>query len=62
MNVRTLLGWIQPTRLVKLAFQLRPASEFLLFGERRLTRRQTWANIHALAAGLQGLGDRKSVV
>jgi len=59
MNIRMLLGWISPVRLVQLAFQLRPHSEFLLFQGRRLTRRQAWANICALAAGLQGLGVRK---
>ncbi len=58
MNIHTLLGWLQPPRLVQWAFRLRPASEFLLFGGQRLTRGQTWANIRVLAAGLQALGVR----
>lgn len=58
MNIHTLLGWLQPPRLVQLAFRLRPRSEFLLFGGQRLTRGQVWTNICRLAAGLQGLGVR----
>jgi fatty-acyl-CoA synthase len=58
MNIHTLLGWLQPPRLVQWAFRLRPRSEFLLFGGQRLTRGQVWANIRRLAAGLQGLGVR----
>lgn len=58
MNIHTLLGWLQPPRLVQLAFRLRPRSEFLLFSGQRLTRGQVWANIRRLAAGLQRLGVR----
>jgi acyl-CoA synthetase (AMP-forming)/AMP-acid ligase II len=58
MNIHTLLGWLQPPRLVQWAFRLRPRSEFLLFGGQRLTRGQVWADIRRLAAGLQGLGVR----
>jgi fatty-acyl-CoA synthase len=58
MNIRPFFGWIRPARLVQLAFQLRPDDEFLLHGGRRLTRRQVWAEMCALAAGLQALGVR----
>jgi len=57
--MRTLLGWLSPTRLVALAFRLRPDSEFIIFKGQRLTRRQVRAHIEALAAGLQALGVQK---
>ena len=56
MVVQTLIGWLNPQRLVRLAFHVQPASEFILFGEQRLTRGQVYAGIQALAAGLQSLG------
>ena len=39
MVVRKLLGWINPQRLVDLAFRVRPNSEFIIFHDQRLTRR-----------------------
>jgi acyl-CoA synthetase (AMP-forming)/AMP-acid ligase II len=50
------LGWLNPRRLVKAAFRLRPGSEYIVFKDQRLTRRQVFARLQALAAGLQALG------
>ncbi len=58
-TVPTLTDWLSPQRLVHLAFGARPTSEFLIFGRERLTRGQVYANIRALAAGLQALGVGK---
>ncbi|MBN1954274.1 MAG: acyl--CoA ligase [Anaerolineae bacterium] len=38
-----------------MAFRFRPDAEFIVSRERRLTRRQVWANVEALVAGLQAL-------
>jgi fatty-acyl-CoA synthase len=51
--------WLNPKHLITLACCLRPNSEFIIFNEQRLTRRQVFANLNALAAGLQALGVRK---
>jgi acyl-CoA synthetase (AMP-forming)/AMP-acid ligase II len=61
MLSRKLVGWLNPQRLVELAFahkftRVWPDREFLLFQEQRLTRRQVFARVRALAAGLQALG------
>jgi fatty-acyl-CoA synthase len=54
--VRT-LGLSQ--HLIALARHLNPDGEFVVSGEQRLTRRQVFANVRALAAGLQALGVQK---
>lgn len=59
MVVRKLLGWISPQRLVHLAFRVRPNSELIIFQDQRLTRRQVYARVKVLAAGLQALGVQK---
>jgi acyl-CoA synthetase (AMP-forming)/AMP-acid ligase II len=59
MLVQRLMGWINPQHLVHLAFRFRPASEFIIFQGQRLTRRQVFARVKALAAGLQALGVQK---
>ena len=59
MVVRRLIGWLTPQRLLRLAFHIRPDSEFLVFQHQRLTRRQVFARVEALAAGLQALGVQK---
>ena len=56
MVIRKLLGRINPQRLVDLAFRVRPNSEFVIFQDQRLTRRQVFDRVKALAAGLQALG------
>jgi len=47
MWLRNLAGW---------AFRLWPRRDYIIYGEQRLTRGQVWAQINALAAGLQQLG------
>jgi fatty-acyl-CoA synthase len=59
MVVRKLIGWLNPQRLVDLAFRVRPNNEFVVFQDQRLTRRQVFARVKALAAGLQALGVQK---
>jgi fatty-acyl-CoA synthase len=59
MVVRKLLGWLNPQRLVDLAFRVRPNSEFIIFRDQRLTRRQVYSRVKALAAGLRALGVQK---
>lgn len=59
MLTQTLIGRINPQRLLDLALYLRSGSELLVFGEQRWTRGQAVAAIRALAAGLQGLGVGK---
>ena len=59
MVVRRLIGWLTPQRLLRLAFRIRPDSEFIVFQHQRLTRRQVFARVEALAAGLQALGERR---
>jgi len=59
MFVKELLGWLNPQRLVSLAFCVRPNSEFIIYEDQRLTRRQVLARVEALAAGLQALGVQK---
>lgn len=58
----TFANVLDPQRLLALAFTIRSDSEFLVCGAERLTRRQAYANLQALAAGLQALdirpGDR----
>ena len=56
MSVHRVMSWVGPQRLVDLAFRLRAGSEFILFEGQRLTRRQVFARVRSLAAGLQGLG------
>lgn len=53
------MGWLNPQHLVHLAFRFRPASEYIVFRGQRLTRRQVFARVKALAAGLQALGVQK---
>lgn len=59
MIVEKLIRWLKPRRFVPLAFRLRPASEFIIFQGHRLTRREVFARIEQLAAGLQALGVKK---
>ena len=59
MIVAKLMGCISSQRLISLAFRLRPNSEFIIYKDQRLTRRQVFANIRSLAAGLQALGVGK---
>jgi fatty-acyl-CoA synthase len=59
MVARKLVGWLNPQRLVSLAFRFRADSEFIIFEDQRLTRRQVFASIEALAGGLQALGLQK---
>jgi len=59
MVVRRLLGRVNPQRLVALSFRFRPNSEFIIFENKRLTRRRVFADINTLAAGLRALGVRK---
>ncbi len=58
MTIGKLLSWFGPGLWWALARRLRADSEFLVAGERRLTRRQVFDNVEALAAGLQALGVR----
>jgi acyl-coenzyme A synthetase/AMP-(fatty) acid ligase len=58
MNIPNPLRWLNPKHLQNLAFRLWPDVEFIVSREQRLTRRQVWANVAALAAGLQALGIR----
>ena len=59
MLYQKILEIIDPQRLLKMAFSLRPESELLVFKGQRLTRRQVFANLLALSGGLQSLGIRK---
>lgn len=45
--------------LIALARRLNPDGEFIVCGDERLSRRQVFANVRALAAGLQALGVQK---
>ncbi len=56
MFIPHLLGKLNPQKLLKTAFSLHPASELIIFEAQRLTRRQVFENILALAGGLQSLG------
>lgn len=59
MNAHRLLGRLPPHTLVALSFHLRRDSEYLVFQDQRLTRRQVWTAVRDLAAGLQTLGVQK---
>jgi fatty-acyl-CoA synthase len=59
MVVRELFGILNPQSLIRLAFRLRSDREFLIYHDQRLTRKQVYKNILALAAGLQALGVEK---
>ncbi len=59
MILQNLIGRVGPQRLLRLAFGMRPNSEFILTDEARLTRRQVLSQIEALVAGLQDLGIQK---
>ncbi|HOG48412.1 MAG TPA: AMP-binding protein [Anaerolineae bacterium] len=59
MNVGRLVGRLGPQHLLTLARHVAGGSEFLITANERLTRRQLFARIDALAAGLQALGARK---
>ncbi|HFD40266.1 MAG TPA: hypothetical protein ENJ31_10545 [Anaerolineae bacterium] len=56
MIISGLLNRLGPRRWFALARRIRPEAEFLVTGEQRLTRREVFANVEALAAGLQALG------
>ncbi len=56
MVIGTLLSRLGPQRWLALARRIRPGAEFLVAGERRLTRRQVFDNVETLVAGLQTLG------
>jgi acyl-coenzyme A synthetase/AMP-(fatty) acid ligase len=56
MVIGNLLSRLGPKRWFALARRIRSGAEFLVSGERRLTRREVFANVEALAAGLQALG------
>jgi fatty-acyl-CoA synthase len=53
------MTWLDPRRVLDLAFRARSASEYLIFQGERITRRQAYADVRALAAGLQSLGVQK---
>ena len=59
MIIPRLLRWINPQRLLALARVLRPDSEYLVFPDQRLTRRQAFARVDRLAGGLQAIGAEK---
>jgi len=56
MVIQGLIGLLNPQRLLRLSFHIKPDSEFVIFQNQRLTRRQVFARVQALAAGLQALG------
>ncbi|MDI7274406.1 MAG: class I adenylate-forming enzyme family protein [Anaerolineae bacterium] len=56
MIVRALLGRLGPQHLIPLARRLGADSEFVVCEGRRLTRRQLFGQVEALAAGLASLG------
>ncbi len=56
MIIGNLLSRLGPRRWFALARRIRPESEFLVAGEQRLTRREVFANVEALAAGLRAMG------
>ena len=56
MAVGSLIGCLNAQRLVELAFRVRGNSDFIVFQGQSQTRRQVFAGIRALAAGLQSLG------
>jgi len=58
MSIGSLLTRLGPRRWLSLASRIRGDAEFLVAGERRLTRRQVFARVETLAAGLQALGLR----
>lgn len=59
MIIPKLAGWLSPPHLIHLTFHARPDGEFIISDRQRLTRRQAYANLQALAAGLQSLGVQK---
>jgi fatty-acyl-CoA synthase len=59
MIIPRLLRWLNPQRLLVLARHLRPNSDYLVFPDQRLTRRQVFGQVDRLAAGLQSLGIEK---
>ncbi len=59
MIVRALLGRLGPQQLISLARRTAPDREFLVCDGRRLTRREFFAQVEALAAGLAALGIGK---
>lgn len=59
MIVRALLGRLGPQQLISLARRIAPDREFLVCDGRRLTRREVFAQVEALAAGLAALGIGK---
>jgi acyl-CoA synthetase (AMP-forming)/AMP-acid ligase II len=59
MVIPRLLRWINPQRLLALARLLGPDTEYLVFPDRRLTRRQVFDQVERLAAGFQALGLEK---
>ncbi len=59
MVVQKLLGRLNPQQLMFLAWHVTPGAEFVVCGDRRLTRRQAQAELRALARGLQALGIGK---
>ena len=59
MITKKLMGWLDPQRLVISALRVRPNSDFIVFRGQRLTRRQVYSRVTALAAGLRALGVTK---
>ncbi len=59
MLIKSLIGRVGPQRLIHLALRLRLKSEYLVYGEERLTRGDVRRRIEALAAGLQEMGIKK---
>lgn len=66
MFIGKLIGRLNPQSIVDLAFRVRPDGEYIIFQDQRLTRRQVFAHVKALAAGLQSLeigkGDRVAIL
>lgn len=58
MVIGNLVSQLGPQRWCALARRIWPSRGFLVAGEQRLTRRDVFANVEALAAGLQALGIR----
>jgi fatty-acyl-CoA synthase len=56
MFIKSLIGKIGPQRLVDLAFRVNPGSEYLVFDDLRLTRRQVRKITISLATGMQSRG------
>jgi fatty-acyl-CoA synthase len=59
MIIPRLLRWLDPQRLLGLARRLGADTEYVVFPGQRLTRREVFDRVEALAAGMQALGVQK---